>query len=549
MTGLPNYKGFEHYITANDLPLISGNLTTEQKRMVLDALKHTEKTKESELMQINEFIEYSKIEMKREWVNEFWKFINGSKFIPLNEKRTDMMGYKKSKDMYKDIVKKIKENFIEGEDYQECRYDLKECDEDIFRKKTLKPSTKNGKKSANSTDAIRGKASNGIAPYGSDKGGRPKKLYEVTPDCFKNMLMMANTSKAKEIRKYFLGVEKLFHIYSEYVSQWKMFQQHETQIKYYEKKEKLIKEQQTKKEKELKIKIEEQSKELNSIHKHNEELLEFKLFKEQNQLVYITTTKQYAKQGLFKVGKTKLTTKQRNSSLNTSRVAGDEVITLKEFKTYDAGLLEKTIHTLLNSLRPVKNREFFMCPYNLLVDIISNVAENNEMNFDLANNIIRAVHKIKNEPDSETKYTVGLPMDIFEPKSVITKQIKQVKEIEPEIEPESEDESESESEDENEDEDESKSENEKLNEALSSKDKMTNEKIKFIVSGMLKRFVNKTYKIDLNKNKKKLNIDWMDYQTDLKKALNVKITGIAPWRKELKTLVDNNKLLTATWRR
>jgi hypothetical protein len=45
---------------------------------------------------------------------------------------------------------------------------------------------------------------------------------------------------------------------------------------------------------------------------------------------------------------------------------------------------------------------------------------------------------------------------------------------------------------------------------------------------MLKRFVNKTYKIDLDKNKKKLNIDWMDYQTDLKNALNVKITAITP---------------------
>ena len=79
--------------------------------------------------------------------------------------------------------------------------------------------------------------------------------------------------------------------------------------------------------------------------------------------------------------------------------------------------------------------------------------------------------------------------------------------------------------------------------------KFTPDKIKFIVSRMLKRFVNKTYKIDLNKNKKKLNIDWMDYQTELKKALKVKITAITPWRKELKTLVDNNKLLTATWRR
>ena len=56
------------------------------------------------------------------------------------------------------IFSKVTE-FIEGEDYQECRYNLEECDEDSNRK----PPSKTGKKSANSTD----------------KGGRPKKLYEV----------------------------------------------------------------------------------------------------------------------------------------------------------------------------------------------------------------------------------------------------------------------------------------------------------------------------------------------------------------------------------
>ena len=107
--------------------------------------------------------------------------------------------------------------------------------------------------------------------------------------------------------------------------------------------------------------------------------------------------------------------------MNTSRVSGDEVITLKEFRTYDASLLEKTIHTLLNSLRPIKNREFFLCPYNLLLRIVTNVAENNEMNFDLANNIIKAVHKIKNEPYSEIKYINGLDISVFESKKKFNK--------------------------------------------------------------------------------------------------------------------------------
>ena len=135
-----------------------------------------------DLKDVIKFVEITKFPIDKIWIDEFWKFINGFKFIPLNEKRTDMMGYKKDKKgQYKrDCYRKLKENFIEGEDYRECRYDLEEY-------KNNYPT-----------------------------GGRPKKLYEVTPDCFRNMLMMANTPKAKEVRKYFISIEKLFLAYFEF---------------------------------------------------------------------------------------------------------------------------------------------------------------------------------------------------------------------------------------------------------------------------------------------------------------------------------------------
>jgi phage anti-repressor protein len=135
-----------------------------------------------DLKDVIKFVEITKFPIDKIWIDEFWKFINGSKFIPLNEKRTDMMGYKKDKKgQYKrDCYRKLKENFIEGEDYQECKYSLEEH-------KNNYPT-----------------------------GGRPKKLYEVTPDCFRNMLMMANTPKAKEVRKYFISIEKLFLAYFEF---------------------------------------------------------------------------------------------------------------------------------------------------------------------------------------------------------------------------------------------------------------------------------------------------------------------------------------------
>ena len=134
-----------------------------------------------DLQDVLKFVEITKFPIDKIWIDEFWKFINGFKFIPLNEKRIDMMGYsKKNEASYRNVVKKLKENFINGEDYQECQYNLEEH-------KTKYPN-----------------------------GGRPQKLYEVTPDCFRNMLMMANTPKAKEVRRYFISIEKLFLAYFEF---------------------------------------------------------------------------------------------------------------------------------------------------------------------------------------------------------------------------------------------------------------------------------------------------------------------------------------------
>jgi len=41
-------------------------------------------------------------------------------------------------------------------------------------------------------------------------GGRPAEEYRLTVDCFKSFCMMAGTEKGKEVRKYYLAVEKAF---------------------------------------------------------------------------------------------------------------------------------------------------------------------------------------------------------------------------------------------------------------------------------------------------------------------------------------------------
>jgi phage anti-repressor protein len=44
-------------------------------------------------------------------------------------------------------------------------------------------------------------------------------LIHITPDCFKSLCMLSQTAKAKEVRKYFLSIEKLVIKYNKYIQE------------------------------------------------------------------------------------------------------------------------------------------------------------------------------------------------------------------------------------------------------------------------------------------------------------------------------------------
>ena len=55
------------------------------------------------------------------------------------------------------------------------------------------------------------KSKNQVNHGGTREGaGRPSHDYHLTTDCFKSFCMMAGTERGKEVRKYYLGVEKAF---------------------------------------------------------------------------------------------------------------------------------------------------------------------------------------------------------------------------------------------------------------------------------------------------------------------------------------------------
>ncbi len=163
--------------------------------------------------------------------------------------------------------------------------------------------------------------------------------------------------------------------------------------------------------------LEEKNKQIeaenNRLHNTQKELLSYKKRVSKDETIYIVSTKNYARQGIYKIGRTKNKMKTRSSSHNTTHVAGDKVKVLKEFKVNDATLVERNIHTKLNGLLIDNEKEFFMCPFNLLVNIVDVIVNNDQEENELVNSIIETVYKLKNIQFNPSDWMTGIPEGAF----------------------------------------------------------------------------------------------------------------------------------------
>jgi prophage antirepressor-like protein len=165
--------------------------------------------------------------------------------------------------------------------------------------------------------------------------------------------------------------------------------------------------------KEMKVKIQEQNSLINNANIKNKELLTFKLMIQKTETVYIMSSKSYAKQGLWKIGRTKQKVTSRLASINTACPAGEAIHVLKEIKTHSSVELEKRCHWILRNLRPTYTREWFLSSWGRLTQLLDIIAENMDKEIDIVNELIKEVHSI--DGSGETQYITGLDMGIFEP--------------------------------------------------------------------------------------------------------------------------------------
>ncbi len=119
------------------------------------------------------------------YIDKFWDNIEDDIWIYIDNEMLKWIGYNSS-DLYKDkkkYIKLLQENFSKGNDFKQLNYQE-------FNKFHWPLKGPMGNKQEIIT-----------------KAGNVTKYLMVSPDCFKQSLMLVRTEKAKEIRKYYTELD------------------------------------------------------------------------------------------------------------------------------------------------------------------------------------------------------------------------------------------------------------------------------------------------------------------------------------------------------
>lgn len=135
-----------------------------------------------------------------------------------------------------------------------------------------------------------------------------------------------------------------------------------------------------------------------------------------DQTIYIVSTEAYAKKGIFKIGRTRKDMKTRLVGHNVSRIPGDLVTVLAEFKVFDATLLERNIHAKLSGLAVEGEREFFRCPFITLLNLVEIIVRNDDTENVLVDRTVDTVFDILKKKTGSDTWVLGLDTEAHWPR-------------------------------------------------------------------------------------------------------------------------------------
>ena len=272
-----------------------------------------------ELLSVKDLLNKLNYNFNELYVDKFWDSIENDKWIYIDHNMLIWMGYNSEEDKNnkQNYIKILKENF-------EIEIDYKLLNTTSFNTSLsmLKVHLKN---------------------IEINNHNKTKHLI-ISPDCFKQSLMILRTEKAKEIKKYYIELEKIFKLYIQY--------QNEYQKKILEDKQKEL--EQTK----------DKVMDMERDFKHKE--LEI------NEFIYIATNANYHKQNVYKIGKSNRLNK-REKQFNTFFINGQKMHYIYIFQCHNARVLEQLLFTCLSNYKYNKVNELFNIDLCKLYKMVFNI--------------------------------------------------------------------------------------------------------------------------------------------------------------------------------
>lgn len=341
------------------------------------------------MLTIQEFIAARNINIDALYVDEFWNSLNcatgpDAGWLYLSDRRIEMIGFEgdNARTNIHGILSGKRQstaNFVENEDYKVVSGEhplvcLAGLPSNAI---CFCPATLQGKMGAD--PIVRREVQPVCMRYHATKtenrGGHNRKHYIVTTDCFKKLLLKANTKYSDRVYDYYIALERLFWQYSQYQAEYRAVQAAAVVVA-----------REKAKDKELAV---ERAKNMQITNfMANVKTLA------KNETLYIATTVAYASFNRFKIGKcggsTREKLEKRMAVYNTGRAKGDEMYYVYLFECNNARLLENRLKGMLMPWCDAANKEMYILHYSILLDIIEFAADNYDKETDYLNSVIKA---------------------------------------------------------------------------------------------------------------------------------------------------------------
>lgn len=261
------------------------------------------------------------------YIDRFWNSIKDDKWIYLDNEMILWLEYKDIKHGKEQIIKLLRSYLCDGIDYKILN---------------------NSEFNANNFCSGHTPAQN----INEEKRGAHNKQYiTLSPDCFKELCMHVGTAKSKEIKKYYIELEKVFKFYLEYQNEYRKIELNNKNMELEEKEKELI---------DAKDKIMDMSRDF--------ECKEIKY----DEFIYIATNESYHKQNVYKIGRS-LNLNKRKKQFNTFFIDGHKVYYIFIFQCHNSRTLENLLFTCLDQYKYCKINELFHLELNKLYSIVYNV--------------------------------------------------------------------------------------------------------------------------------------------------------------------------------